>query len=429
MSPLSAMKFRTISLPGHHDVVITPIKSLLHTAAVQKMRSRAQLDVARFTFPLANHSRFAHSLSTYQLTVERTRKWLQQGIISEEDALNLTLFALLHDIGHDPYSHAIEELCQIDHNENGIRLLAELSKEIEQASGCVETITKLFRHENPLHAAVSDRPLGTDKLSYLYLDARMTNEAISIPLGHFLNYVYFIDDHLVIELKIINEMMRLQQDYFYMYARVYFKRSCLATKRMLQKMVSLLLQQNELTEDELWQMVDGELDAKFFRSKNAVVREMAVSLFHKRRIPKAAVVFRPRPFVYLEAIGKRPIVVHSTTEQELYDLEYLRNPKRALAAEAEIAQALELPEDCVFLVFGAPQKRFNLPDVHVYDRGQSVGMISDFFPNHTKALEEFAKSQVAVRICTYDDYRAKLAYPKNAEMAVHKLFEICSREN
>ena len=94
---------RDILVPAHHARIID-------THEFQRLRNVQQLSTCEFVFPSATHTRFAHSLGAYYLAGELTSsiQEVQPGLLSDSDAELVQIGALLHDIGHPPYSHLLE---------------------------------------------------------------------------------------------------------------------------------------------------------------------------------------------------------------------------------------------------------------------------------------------------------------------------------
>ncbi len=105
------MRDRVIRDEIHRDIFVPAhIARLIDTREFQRLRNVQQLATCHYVFPAATHNRFSHSLGAYHLArvlCEHLSE-VQPGIISEEDAELVSIAALLHDIGHPPFSHLLE---------------------------------------------------------------------------------------------------------------------------------------------------------------------------------------------------------------------------------------------------------------------------------------------------------------------------------
>ena len=105
------MRDRVIRDEIHRDIFVpSHIARLIDTREFQRLRNIQQLATCHYVFPAATHNRFSHSLGAYHLArvlCEHLAE-VQPGIISEEDAELVSIAALLHDIGHPPFSHLLE---------------------------------------------------------------------------------------------------------------------------------------------------------------------------------------------------------------------------------------------------------------------------------------------------------------------------------
>jgi HD superfamily phosphohydrolase len=161
--------------------------AVLDTPPVQRMRYVRQLGHAFLVYPGATHTRFEHALGAYHLTCRALASLAERGEldgIAEDDRLAVRLAALLHDIGHYPFSHALEEAGFPSHEAQGVSLLPRgaLGDTLRQVGGdgLTARIGELIqgRSRSPLQGLISGT-LDLDKIDYLSRDARMCG----VPYG------------------------------------------------------------------------------------------------------------------------------------------------------------------------------------------------------------------------------------------------------
>jgi HD superfamily phosphohydrolase len=159
----------------------------LDTPVVQRLRYIRQLGHAFLVYPGATHTRFEHALGAYHLTRRALGNLEERGELErtpEEECLAVKLAALLHDIGHYPFSHSLEEAGFPGHEGLGVAKLAkgELAEQLRDIGGdgfaarVGDLITK--RSASPLQGLISGS-LDLDKIDYLSRDAFMCG----VPYG------------------------------------------------------------------------------------------------------------------------------------------------------------------------------------------------------------------------------------------------------
>lgn len=183
---------------SHHDEIIRdPLwdnirlepaaVAAMDTPAVQRLRYVRQLGHAFLVYPGATHSRFEHALGAYHLARRALAMLDERGDLAgldPDEPLAIRLAALLHDIGHYPFSHALEEAGFLNHEALGAARLAEgaLGETLRQigGDGLIGRIADLIQgtSRSPLAGLVSGS-LDLDKIDYLSRDARMCG----VPYG------------------------------------------------------------------------------------------------------------------------------------------------------------------------------------------------------------------------------------------------------
>jgi len=178
-------QFEVVRDPLWNNIRLDPeALAVVDTPAVQRLRYVRQLGHAFLVYPGATHSRFEHALGAYHLA-RRALAQLEETTgtrLDGGDALAVRLAALLHDIGHYPFSHALEEAGLPHHEALAERHLAggDLATRLAQIGAPCETLLRLIqgRSRAPLAGLVSGS-LDVDKLDYLSRDAWMCG----VPYG------------------------------------------------------------------------------------------------------------------------------------------------------------------------------------------------------------------------------------------------------
>ncbi|MDN4620795.1 HD domain-containing protein [Paenibacillus sp. PsM32] len=158
------------------------IWTLINTPEFQRLRRIRQLGTSYLTFHGAEHSRFSHSLGVYEIT-RRIISQFERGGYEDwprEESLVALCAALLHDLGHGPFSHSIEEAFDMDHEEWTCRILlgdTEVNRVLEEAeTGLAERVASVIRkdYEKPIVVNLVSSPLDADRMDYLLRDAYFT---------------------------------------------------------------------------------------------------------------------------------------------------------------------------------------------------------------------------------------------------------------
>lgn len=142
----------------------------------QRLRRIAQLGLTNIVYPGANHTRFQHALGATHLMTNAVEVLRNKGHeITKEEALGVTIAILLHDIGHGPFSHTLENTLVegVHHEKISSLIIHELNKEFNGELDLAITIFEGTYHKNFLHQLVSSQ-LDMDRLDYLKRDSFFT---------------------------------------------------------------------------------------------------------------------------------------------------------------------------------------------------------------------------------------------------------------
>jgi HD superfamily phosphohydrolase len=216
----------------------------------QRLRRIEQLGLASMVYPGALHTRFHHALGSMHLMGQAIETLQSKGFtISNEEAEGATLAILLHDIGHGPFSHALEDhiVHGISHEEITLMFMKQLNAEFGNR---LETAIAIFSNTYPrkfLHQLVSGQ-LDMDRLDYLMRDSFYTgvSEGV-ISTDRILKMLTVIDDELAVELKGIYSIEKFIVARRLMYWQVYYHKTVLAVEYML---ISILNRARALAAEE-----------------------------------------------------------------------------------------------------------------------------------------------------------------------------------
>jgi HD superfamily phosphohydrolase len=255
---------KVIRDPLWNNIRVEPLAlKLIDTAAFQRLRYVRQLGLAFLVYPGASHSRFEHALGTYHLARRALALLEERGDlrgIGDRSCTEVRLAALLHDIGHYPFSHALEEIGALHHEEVARPLIdggdvGDLLRSELGADG-PERIVELIRGRsaNPLQGLISGS-LDLDKIEYLRRDALMCGVPYGdIDADRLLNSLVLIarePRRIGIQEKGLSALESLLFAKYQMYRNVYWHHAVRSATAMYKRLVSDALDAGSLTAGQL----------------------------------------------------------------------------------------------------------------------------------------------------------------------------------
>ncbi len=211
------------------------ILDLIDHPFFQRMRRIRQLGLASFVYPGALHTRFHHALGALHLTQQSIEVLRSKGVsISDEEAEAVGVAILLHDIGHGPFSHALEHtLINKHHEELSMLLMEELNRYFDgRLSLAIEIFMDRYPHKF-LHQLVSGQ-LDMDRMDYLNRDSFFTgvSEGV-IGYDRIIKMLAVHRGELVVEEKGIYSIEKFLIARRLMYWQVYLHKTGVAAEQML----------------------------------------------------------------------------------------------------------------------------------------------------------------------------------------------------
>lgn len=202
----------------------------------QRLRYIKQLGLSHLVYPGALHTRFHHALGAMHLMSLAIESLRGKGhAITEEEALGAHIAILLHDIGHGPFSHALEHSLVegISHEDVGALVMDRLNAEFE---GALDPGIAIFHDRHPkhvLHQLVSGQ-LDVDRMDYLNRDSFYTGVSEGVIGGdRIIKMLQVVGDRLVVEEKAIYSIEKFIVARRLMYWQVYLHKTVVACEQML----------------------------------------------------------------------------------------------------------------------------------------------------------------------------------------------------
>ncbi|KAA3622511.1 MAG: HD domain-containing protein [Flavobacterium sp.] len=225
------------------------IYKLIEHRYFQRLRRISQMGMSYLVYPGAHHTRFHHALGALHLMTRAVSILKKKGVeISHEEEEALCVAILLHDIGHGPFSHAMEHSIAEDvtHEQISLYFMEALNKEFD---GQLTMAISIFKNEHPrkfFHQLISSQ-LDMDRMDYLKRDSFYTGVAEgTISSDRLIAMLHVQDDQLVVEEKGIYSVEKFIVARRLMYWQVYLHKTGLVAEQLL---VNLLKRAKELSQE------------------------------------------------------------------------------------------------------------------------------------------------------------------------------------
>ncbi|MBQ8158212.1 MAG: HD domain-containing protein [Prevotella sp.] len=247
-----------------YDIVRHPL--------MQRLNRINQLGLASVVYPGARHTRFQHSLGAFHLMSEAILSLQLKGqFIFDSEAEAVEAAILMHDIGHGPFSHVLENtlIRDISHEEISLMMMEQINKEMGNR---LNMAISIFKDEYPkrfLHQLISSQ-LDMDRLDYLRRDSFFTGVTEgNIGSARIIKMLNVVDDRLVVEQKGIYSLENYLTTRRLMYWQVYLHKTAVGYEKVLVNMLRrakyLTKQKKEIfASPALSYFLKNDVDAEWF---------------------------------------------------------------------------------------------------------------------------------------------------------------------
>ena len=389
---------KTIRDPIHGDIKLEGIfLDIIEAPEIQRLYNIKQLGFAHLVFPGAHHTRLEHSLGAYYMASQAAEKLN----LDREEKEIVTCAAILHDIGHGPFSHTLESILRDTLNVDHIDLTEKLingehtifddkEKDYVGSSSVFDILKKqgmdlkeiinIIRgetHKKPYLSQLLNSSVDADQLDYLIRDAYYTGVSYGmIDIERFLQTLLINDNKLAVRKKGVGVIENILMARTLMYSSVYFHKTVRIAELMLSKAFEMI---DNLEPFNFFKMTDAEL-INNLKKMGAYQHEIATRLKYRK-------LFKQVYAISGSNLGESRV----NTVKSLEDMS-LRRKK-----EQELEESLNIPLghviiDVPFQELHQAEPRIDQTDIVIVDE------------RDTKNLDEYTPIAKAIRLRPIPDW-------------------------
>lgn len=382
---------KTIRDSIHGDIKLEGLfLDLLETPEIQRLYNIKQLGLAHLVFPGAHHTRLEHSLGAYHMASQAVE---HLGVSTEEGKI-IRCAALLHDIGHGPFSHTLESILRtlldvdhvditeklllgnyqiVDEREKTIIASPSVGEVLERHQVDTTDIANIIRGrtgKKPFRTELLNSAIDVDQLDYLIRDAYYTGVSYGmIDIERFLQTLLISHDHLAIKRKGVGVVENILMARALMYSSVYFHKTVRIAELMLSKSLEMV---SNLDPFQFFKMTDAEL-MNALSTMGSFQQEIATRLKYRK-------LFKQAYWISASHLDK----------DRLEFIKNLENIDLRREKEQEIEDRLNIPKG--HIIIDVPYQELHHAEPRI---NQTNIMIDD--NNQLRSLDEFTPTAGAIR--------------------------------
>ena len=364
----------------------------------QRLRRIKQLGLISLIYPGANHTRFEHSIGTMHIASKLADKL----DLNQKDKELVRISALLHDIGHGPFSHVSEGVLSFPHEELTKYVIKNTAiRDIVEKKFDIDKIIEIINGEGKFGPIVSGE-LDADRMDYLLRDSHYTGVAYGIIDYERIISNINLNKHLSLDIKGVQAAEGALVSRYFMYPSVYQHHTTRIVNSMFRRGLKKLIDSGVINENDMYKYDDADIIG-IFRNSEGYPKEIMERL-DNRNIFKRVKTIRLDNFKTPEKLYKIENKELRKAEEKIamdYDIdkdyvilniaEYPRfdEMKTEVSVDGKLYPLTEISN----IIAALSKARFNIPDISLYVPEEEKSKFKKFKMEHYLDLPEIDKEK------------------------------------
>ena len=363
---------------GSIRVIYEEEKKILDSPFFQRLRYISQLAGAQLVYPSATHTRFAHSIGTMYIAGLYAKQLFPEDI---EKIKAVRIAAMIHDIGHGPFSHQFDDAVymrafkdveevqsynMMGHDYQRYKILQRFRDDGILTDDLYNAILDIWNDKDRVGGAIVQGVMGADRLDFLLRDSYYsgTQQFGSVPLDRIIKNTFIAEyegqDILAYSYKLVDDLYMSLVGRFFMYKNVYFHKASRSADMLIQQMLQEAAEPLNLMEhvtdlDKFVSLNEITLGGMILNSDNEKIKALYRRVFFERRLFKMAYELYEPP-IHIDIKELRKEVLRMYLEKK-----YVKPIKAELGDEVPL-----YPDTLLDVTFFNPDE-FTASNVYIYD--------------------------------------------------------------